>query len=200
MTTMTQNWPLQAVLAGFRRFSVAEYHQLTEIGVLTENDNLELIEGYLVHKMARNPPHDSTLHRVMKHLLRSLPTGWDLRVQSAITLSDSEPEPDLAIVHARADDYRTRHPSPNEIELVVEVSDSTLDCDRTDKTRIYARAGIALYWIVNIPQQLIEVYQQPSGPTSSPAFAQRQLFCLGDSVSITIGNSLLSFSVQELLG
>src|ERR1700722_1180240 len=90
--------PLLGTLAGFRRFSVPEYHRLTEIGILTEDDNVELIEGYIVLKMARNPPHDGTLHRVLKQLLKLLPAGWDVRIQSAITLSDSEPEPDLAVV------------------------------------------------------------------------------------------------------
>src|SRR3989440_12679489 len=96
--TPTVALPLLGMQAGFRRFSVAEYHRLIEIGILTEDDNLELIEGYLVHKMSRNPPHDSTLHEVLDLLTAPLPTGWKIRIQAAITLSDSEPEPDLAVV------------------------------------------------------------------------------------------------------
>src|SRR5579872_4886321 len=113
-------------MAGFRRFSVAEYHRLIELGILTEDDNLELLEGYLVHKMARNPPHDGTMHQVLDVLGAHLPVGWKARTQSALTLSDSEPEPDLAVVRKDANGYRTRHPSPADAGLLIEVSDSTL--------------------------------------------------------------------------
>src|SRR5215471_9004653 len=110
MSTQTANLPLLGTMAGFRRFSVAEYHKLIEIGVLTEDDNLELIEGYLVLKMPRNPPHDGTIDLVQESLRRRLPVGWMLRVQEAITLSDSEPEPDGSVVRGNARSYLSRHP------------------------------------------------------------------------------------------
>ena len=94
--------PWQGTMAGLRRFSVAEYHKLIEIGILTEDDNLELLEGYLVNKMSRNPPQDAAIQKIMKKLFRLLPPDWDLRVQSAITLSTSEPELDLARVLAES--------------------------------------------------------------------------------------------------
>src|ERR1051326_7953938 len=119
MTPQTLNLPLLGTMAGFRRFTVDEYHRLTEIGILTEDDNLELIEGYLVLKMPRNPPHDETIYRASKRLDRVLPAGWLLRGQSAITLPDSEPEPDLAIVRATPDDYTTRHPTAADAGLVI---------------------------------------------------------------------------------
>src|SRR5947207_11306032 len=112
MTQQTANLPLLGTQAGFRRFSVDEYHRLTELGILTEDDNLELIEGYLVLKMARNPPHDGALHRTLKRLLKALPAGWDIRVQSAVTLTLSEPEPDLVVVRQAGDDSASRHPGP----------------------------------------------------------------------------------------
>src|SRR3954451_20854888 len=138
--------PWQGTMAGFRQFSVAEYHKLIDIGILTEDDNLELLEGYLVHKMSRNPPHDAAIQKGMKKWLRLLPPGWDLRVQSAITLTDSEPEPDFAIVRGDETVYVARHPGPADIGLVVEVSEPTLPGDRDDKGRIYASAGIPTYW------------------------------------------------------
>ena len=110
--TPTVALPLLGMQAGFRRFSVVEYHQLTELGILTEDDNLELIEGYLIHKIAHNPPHDGTLSRVLKRLLQLLPPGWDFRSQMALTLPDSEPEPDLVIVRESPDGYLSRHPAP----------------------------------------------------------------------------------------
>lgn len=199
MTPQAANLPLLGTLAGFRRFTVGEYHRLTEIGILTEDDNLELLEGYLVHKMARNPPHDGTLHRVSKRLTRALPAGWDIRLQSAVTLAESEPEPDLAVVLDDPAGYTTRHPGPADVGLVVEVSDSTLAGDRADKGRIYARAGIGVYWIVNLVDRQVEVYTAPSGPGPAPAYAQRQDRRPGDSVALTLGGVVTSIAVDDLL-
>jgi len=200
MTTQTIHLPWQGTMAGFRRFSVAEYHKLIEIGILTEDDNLELLEGYLVHKMSRNPPHDATIQKAMKRLLRILPPDWDLRVQSAITLTTSEPEPDLAVVRGDENTYLTRHPSPADIGLVIEVADATLAGDRIDKGRIYARAGITCYWIVNLVDRQVEVYSAPSGPAASPAYAQRQDLHTGDDIPLTLdGIVAASIPVRELL-
>src|SRR5580700_1132726 len=124
MSAQTSNLPLLGYMAGFRRFTVAEYHRLTEMGILTEDDNLELLNGYLVHKMARNPPHDGTVQRVRKRLEKVLPAGWEIRVQSAVTLSESEPEPDVAAVRTDVGEYMKRHPNRADIGLLVEVSDS----------------------------------------------------------------------------
>src|SRR5882762_3647803 len=81
-----------------RRFTVAVYHRMIDVGLLTEDEPVELLEGWIVPKMPRNPPHDGTIQRINKRLGRCLPPGWDLRVQSAVTTADSEPEPDLAVV------------------------------------------------------------------------------------------------------
>jgi Uma2 family endonuclease len=187
-------------MAGFRRFSVTEYHRLIELGILTEDDNLELLDGYLVHKMSRNPPHDAAIQKGLKRWLRLLPPGWDLRVQSAITLTESEPEPDFAIVRGDETAYLTRHPTARDIGLVVEVSDSSLVGDRDDKGPIYARAGIDCYWIVNLNDRQVEVYTAPSGPVPDPRFLQRVDYRAGDSVSLLLGGTtLLQIAVQELL-
>src|SRR6266542_3343693 len=119
--------PLRAAMAGFRRFTVPEYHKLIELGILTENDNVELLDGYLVEKMPHNPVHDGTLQKVNRRLLRVLPSGWEARVQMAVTLSTSEPEPDVAVVRESADSYTTRHPNTTDFGIVIEVSNTTLD-------------------------------------------------------------------------
>jgi hypothetical protein len=200
MTAATIYLPLQGQMAGFRRFSVAEYHKLIEIGILTEDDNLELLDGYLVHKMSRNPPHDAAIQKIQKRLFRVLPPDWDLRIQSAITLSHSEPEPDLAMVRGDETRYLARHPGPADIGLVIEVADSTLDGDRIDKGRIYAEAGIACYWIVNLVDRQIEVYTLPSGATASPTFAQRQDYPLGADLTLLLdAAAVASIPVRELL-
>jgi len=194
------NLPLLGTLAGFRRFSVPEYHKLIDIGLLTEDDNLELLEGYLVLKMSRNPPHDGTLDLVKATLRLALPAGWMLRDQEAITLSDSEPEPDGAVVRGGPRTYLTRHPGPSDVGLVIEVADSTLPGDRADKGRIYARAGLSCYWIVNLVDLQVEVYTAPSGPTAAPAFAQRTDYRPGDRIPLVLdGATVADIAVQDLL-
>lgn len=199
MATRAAHLPYQGTMAGFRRFSVAEYHRLIELGVLTEDDNLELLEGYLVHKMTRNPPHDAAIQKGTKRWLRLLPAGWDLRVQSAITLAESEPEPDFAIVRGDETAYLTRHPTATDLGLVIEVSDSTLPGDRDDKGRIYARAGIACYWIVNLVDRQVEVYTSPSGPVPDPRYGQRADYRPGDSVPLVLSTALVQVPAHELL-
>jgi Uma2 family endonuclease len=188
------------MMAGIRRSSVNEYHRLIELGILTEDDNLELLDGYLVHKTAGNPPHDAAIQKGTKRWLRILPSGWDLRVQSAVTLTDSEPEPDFAIVRGDEQAYLVRHPMAADIGLLIEVSDSTLLGDRDDKGRIYSRASIDCYWIVNLPDRLIEVYTMPSGPTADPKFAKRVDYRDGDSISLALGGSTtIQMAVRDLL-
>src|SRR6266496_1478704 len=156
--------------ASLARFSVARYQRMIETGILTPEDKVELLENYVVLKMPRNPRHDSTIQHMLEKLFPHRPAGWSLRVQSALTLPDSQPEPDFALVRGSAANYAHRHPGPSDTGLVIEVADSSLLRDQRDKTRIYARAGIPLYWIVNLVDQRIEVYGQPSGPTPVPAY------------------------------
>ena len=192
--------PLLGTQAGFRQFSVPEYHRLTEIGVLTEDDDLELIEGYLVLKMARNPPHDWVIQRANRMTLAVLPPNWDVRVQSAVTLPDSEPEPDIAVVKGNINVFRARHPQPSDIGTLIEVADSTLAGDRMDKGRIYARANVPIYWIVNLIDRQIEVHEQPSGPTTAPAFGKVTTYHAGDSVPLILDGILVAtFAVNDLL-
>ncbi len=192
--------PLLGTMAGFRRLSVPEYHRLTEIGVLTEDDNLELIEGYLVLKMSRNPPHDWVIQRPNRMLMAVLPSPWDVRIQSAITLPDSEPEPDITIVRGDINTFRARHPEPRDIGTLIEVSDFTLLGDRSDKGLIYARANVPIYWIVNLIDRQVEVYEQPSGPTAAPAYGKTTTYHAGDSVPLMLDGVLMAtFAVQDLL-
>src|SRR5882724_6966313 len=122
MTPGTTYVPLAATMAGFRRFSIDEYHRLIEIGLLTEDEPLELIEGTLVMKMPRNPPHDTAILKLNNRLIRVAPPGWQVRGQSSATLGTSEPEPDFALVRGDEDTYSTRHPGPGDISLVIEVA------------------------------------------------------------------------------
>lgn len=179
--------------------SVANYQHMVASGALTSEDRVELLENYVVPKMPHNPPHDSTRQRMLRPLLRSLPAGWDLRVQSAITLSDSEPEPDFAVVRGSSADYEGRHPFAADVGLAIEVADTSLPRDQHDKARIYANAGIPIYWVVNLIDRRIEVYSQPAGADASAAYTTIEFYKLGDSVSVVLdGSPVANIAVAEL--
>src|SRR5262245_50936971 len=108
------------------RLTVDQYHRMAEAGVLAEGAPVELLEGLLITKMTKGPPHDVLIHLTRDAIADLLPRDWSLRVQSAITTADSEPEPDLAVVPGPARRYLKAHPRPKEIALVVEVADASL--------------------------------------------------------------------------
>jgi Uma2 family endonuclease len=200
MSSVLANPPSQGYIPMLRQFSVADYHKMIQANILNEDDNVELLEGYLVKKMTRNPPHDRIIQRWSRHFYTLTPAGWDVRVQCAVTLPDSEPEPDFALVRGDDRTYVNHHPGPSEIGLLVEVANSSLYQDRVDKRRIYARAGIVTYWIANLVDQQIEVYTQPSGPSPAPDYAQRQDYPRGASVPLILdGSQVALLPVDDLL-
>lgn len=187
-------------LGGARPFTVAEYHRLLDAGVLPETERVELLEGWIVESMTRKPPHDARLDQAHEVVRERLPAGWRVRVQSAITLEDSEPEPDLAVVVGPASRYLERHPGPSDIALVIEVADSSLALDRDVKARVYARAGIATYWIVNLVDARVEVYTRPSGAVEVPAYGTCAIYGLEGEVPLEIAGSCSVVRVRDVLG
>jgi Uma2 family endonuclease len=197
---LTPQLPLRGIMAGFRQFTVDEYEQLVSIGIITENDNLELLEGYLVNKMGHNPPHDGSIQLVEGAILDSNLAGLCTRVQYVIRASTSETEPDNVIVRGNRRSYLLRHPHPADIGLVIEVADSTLDSDRTDKVRIYARDGLPTYWIVNLVDRQIEAYTVPQPTASPPSYATRIEYLPGQSVPMVLDGQMFgSILIGELL-
>jgi Uma2 family endonuclease len=183
-----------------RRFTVEEYHRLGEALLLTEDDQVELLEGWIVPKMHRNPRHDASLHRALDCLNGRLPAQWCVRIQTAVTTGDSEPEPDLAVVRRSADHYASSHPTPTDVAIVVEISDTSLRHDQTVKARIYARAGIACYWIVNLIDAQIEVFRRPRVGGVTAEYAEHFVYALSDSVPLAIdGASLSDIPVRSIL-
>ena len=180
--------------AGFRRFTLAEYRRLTEIGILTEDDDIELLEGYLVQKMSRNPPHDDSISQTLETLMSLIPKSHRLRVQSAVALpNDSEPEPDFAIVTRKA--YGAAHPTPADIACVIEVSDTSLDMDRIDKARIYADAAIPVYLIVDLRGRGVELRELPS----ASGYARTTRFGENDTLLLPVAGIAMSMLVRDLL-
>lgn len=181
------------------QFTLRQYHRMIEAGILTGNDRVELLEGWIVAKMPHNPPHDGTVTRVTRRLMPILPDECLLRVQSAITLPHSEPEPDFAIVRGPEAVYFRRHPGPRDIALLIEVADSTLLDDRRWKGAIYAAARIPQYWIINLVEMVLEVYTQPRAGKAA-AYRRQRSYGIGESVPLVIsGRELANIPVNELL-
>lgn len=187
-------------MAFMRKFTIDEYHELIRVGILGEDDQVELLEGFLVLKMPRSPAHDFAIQALSKRLYRLVPDSFGIRGQCAATYQESEPEPDLAIVRGDEGSYRGKHPGPGDTALVTEISASSLSRDRNDKARIYARAGIPIYWIVNVVDRKIEVFAQPSGPTEAPAYARHDEYPVGTAVPVVLdGNTVGTINVAEVM-
>lgn len=182
-----------------RRFTVEEYHRLIQTGILKSGEPVELIHGWIVPKMPTNPTHSSIVRRLDKFLQRIFDDASVVGVQQPITTTDSEPEPDLTVSRGPERRYFTTHPEPIDIHFVVEVSDTTLAYDQGEKLSLYARAGIELYWIVNIEDRRIEVYSQPRGGRK-PTYRSRTDYGPRDSVPVMVGGKKIgTIPVSELL-
>jgi len=160
------------------QLSVEQYHEMIRTGILTENDPVELLDGWLVSKMPKNRAHSIATGRARTTLERVIPAGWYVDSQEPVTLPTSEPEPDVVAVRGEPQQYPDAPPGPQDVALLVEVADSTLHRDQTTKKRLYAQAGIPIYWIVNLVDQRIEVHREPSGPAEHPDYRQRQCFAV----------------------
>jgi len=182
------------------RLSVKQYHEMIGAGILGDDDAVELLEGWLVQKMPKKPSHSAVTRLVRKALMARVPKGWYVDSQEPVTTADSEPEPDLLVMRGDERTYRTRHPRPKDVALVVEVSDVTLHRDRTLKKRIHARAKIPVYWIVNLIEGHVEVYTGPSGPRPAPDYRRRRDYGPADELPVLIGRKEVGrLAVRELL-
>ena len=156
-TTLEITLPFQEI----RRLSVEEYHRMGEVGILQPNERLELIDGVLKQMSPIGSQHAACVSRLMNLLLPPLQGRALVRVQNPIVLDDNtEPEPDLAIVRQRDDDYSVAHPQPNDILIVIEVADTTLEYDKRVKLSRYAQANIPEVWIVNLVEKRVEIYKE----------------------------------------
>lgn len=182
------------------QLSVAQYHQMIQTGILTDDDPVELLEGWLVTKKPKNPPHRLTTQLTREALAPLLPAGYYVDDQEPITTDESEPEPDVMIVRGTRRDYRDCHPGPQDIALVVEVSDTTLQRDRTLKKQIYARSGIPIYWIINLPERQIECYTHPSAPADSPDYQERRDYDPTERIPLLVDGQVIGhLGVHDLL-
>jgi len=190
---------LPVPVESLKRFTVEEYHTLIDAGVFADNEALELLEGLLVYKMGKKRRHSLATQR-LRRFLEPLLKGFYVDTQEPVTTDDSEPEPDASVVRGRPEDYPDHQPLANDTPLVVEVADSTVYRDRVWKRRIYARAGIAIYWIVNLVDEQVEVFSQPTGPCDDPDYGQCQIIAADGTLPVVIdGKEVGKLKVKDLL-
>lgn len=151
---------------GIRLWNVDEYHRMIETEILTTDDRVELLEGQIVEMSPQQPPHAATTQRAFNYLSSLLVSKAFLRMQLPITLPpNSEPEPDIAVVRIDSREYCDRHPTANDIFLIVEVADNTLNKDRKQKAHTYAKAKIADYWVLDVNARQVYVLREPGDTT-----------------------------------
>lgn len=163
------------------RFSVDDYEKMIQLGILTENHQVELIRGEIVDKMPTGEQHLACVNRLNRFLNRLVGDLAIVSIQNPVVFPDSEPEPDVALLRPREDFYESGKPRPQDTLLLIEVSDTTLDYDREVKASLYAEAGITDYWIVNLVDRCLEVHRQPR-PDGS--YGEMRTYQPGESVEL----------------
>ena len=149
-----------------KRFTVDDYYKMAEAGILTPTDRVELIEGEIVEMSPIGDRHGMAVNRATMVFARGLGDQVVVAVQNPVRVNRyNEPQPDVVLIRPREGFYGTRHPRPEDVILLIEVSDTTLPFDRKVKVPIYARNGIPEVWIVDLQNDGIHVYREPKGET-----------------------------------
>jgi Uncharacterized protein conserved in cyanobacteria, COG4636 len=152
------------------RFTPDQFEQLGRLGVFRDQ-RVELIGGEIVQMPPVGPEHSVGKTHTASAWQRRKQPKWHVRIDDPLRIGDSEPVPDVAIVPGKPSDYRTQHPTT--ALLIIEIADTSLEYDRTEKMSLYAAAGIPEYWIVNLVERCVEVYREPVSPTAGTAFNAR---------------------------
>lgn len=191
MTTTVQH---PAIHLQRHRFTVSEYREMDESGLLTDNTPTELLDGEIFDMSPINSLHAAAVKRLNRLLSRVLGDSILLSVQDPVHLSDhSEPQPDIAVLRFRDDYYADEHPTPDDILLIVEVADSTVYKDRNVKMPLYALAGIPETWLVDLGNQTVEVFLQPQ----SGNYADVQVYKPGEYIRSVV---VPRVAVRAILG
>lgn len=180
-----------------RRFTVDEYHQMAEAGILRPNDRVELLDGHIYTMSPIGSKHAACVRRLNRLFFKQAEPHALVSVQNPIQLTpDSEPEPDVALLAPRDDDYASRHPRPDEVFLLVEVSGETLTFDREVKLPLYAQAQIPEVWIVALEEEQIHVYRQPD----DAHYADHTICEREDDLTIRTLEDVAPIPGEEILG
>jgi Uma2 family endonuclease len=173
---------------------------MIETSILDENDKVELLDGWIVQMPPVGPSHFACIQRIARVLSSLLPKTWHVRPQGPLTLSASEPEPDVTIAKGDIRDWTDRHPGGSDVALVIEVADTSLARDRNAKQQLYAGAGIAEYWIVNLADRQLEIHREPQTTATGPEYRRREIIAASESVRLVIEEQEVGeIKVAELL-
>ncbi len=178
-----------AIIPGSRRFTAQEYQQLAEIGVLGEDERVELIEGRIVQMCAKSMNHAIATRRANRFFTKLLGDRAIVSVQDPILLNDySEPEPDIVLVAPPEERYLDHHPTPKEVFLVLEIADSSLAYDRDERCPLFAQNRIVQFCLLNLKDRELEDYRDPgrSGYRSKQTYAEGQSFNLAAFPKISV--------------
>jgi len=146
-----------------RFWTVKEYHQMAEAGIFHPEERVELIAGQIIRMSAKGTAHTAAVRRTAKVLRNLLFNQAEVYTQDPIQLNDfSEPEPDVAVVRLDPLDYADHHPTPSEVYLIIEVADSSFKYDRETKAKVYAKSGIADYWVLDVIDRKLHVFREPT--------------------------------------
>jgi Uma2 family endonuclease len=183
-----------------RHWTRAEYYRLDELGIFHPDERLELVGGQIVVKERQSPAHATAIMLASEALEHVFGPGWDVRTRAPITLDEeSEPEPDVVVVPGGPRDYLAAHPScPS---LVLEVAEATLAFDRDHKSSLYARAQIPDYWLINLPDHVVQVHRDPTPDADTP-YGWRYTTTLvlrGDEFVTSLARPSAPISVADLL-
>jgi Uma2 family endonuclease len=177
------------------RLTVDDYHRMGKAGILHEDDRVELIEGELIEMAAIGSYHFTSVNRLNREFSVQADNNYIVSIQNPLRLSRySEPQPDVVLLRPRVDQYADGLPGPEDVLLIVEVSDSTVAADRKVKLPLYAAAGISDAWLVNIPRRSIEVHREPRGSR----YQQITVFRRGERIAL-LSLPDVSVAVEHIL-
>jgi Uma2 family endonuclease len=183
------------------RLTADDFERMIETGIIPDDRRVGLWEGRLYESMAKKMPHAISSSKLVMALVRLVPDGWFLWAENPITISfDKVPLPDLAIVRGKPDDYKGRRPGGGDVALVIEVADTSLRKDTGPMLESYARAGIPVYWVVNLAARLVQVYQGPKILHGLGQYTQSESLGPGQVVPLVIdGRDVGRISVDDIL-
>jgi Uma2 family endonuclease len=193
MSVATANPPLSFHERPLGRLTVNKYEAMVAAGLLTKHDRLELIEGALVEKMGKREKHATGSENTALAIARVLRSGWHVRHDNPVRIPnrDSEPEPDISVARGVPNDYIKHHPGPDDLALVVEVSQWTPQADRA-LAETYIGGGIPVYWLLNLRDRQLEIY---TSGNSAPAILAENEFVDLVIASVSVGR----IAVADLL-
>jgi len=193
----------QAPVSGLQPYliTVDVYERMVNAGIFGPKDRLILWNGRLVRKMTKNPPHVFAHNQLARRIQAVVPAGWFAEQDQPMTLGDYGcPEPDVKVVRGSPDAFRSRTPTAGDVCLIAEVADSSLPFDVGEILENYARGGVLVYWVVNLPDRRVEVYSDPTGPAEQPTYQSRQDYGPDDEVPVVLdGREVGRVLVRDIL-